>query len=571
MTPVHFQLPPMRLERWRKYTVFALLAAGMLAPPILGPIRLNMFIPHADNEMLSRYQYQDTLPAHRGGIVDAIGRPLALNADVYNVRADTLVLMREEGRRVAEKLPDLVDILEIDEQILRKKLSSGGRFVLLRRALPPSRAQDLRDLKLRGLRVEYDSKRYYPQKNTAATLLGYTNYEDVGRTGIEFVRHRHLAGKGGQDRGLRARDGTRLIRTDWSPPQDGRTITLSIDSRLQFYAYQALKQALHHHHAAAGAAVIMDAHSGKILAAASLPSFNPNNIRGGNEKNRAITDAVEPGSLAKPFIVAAALYKNETHAEEIFPTAKPHRIGGKVVKDEHIREDLSLPGIIQKSSNVGAAMLAWRVGAEHVWRLYQQLGFGGGKVLHLPGETGGHLRHYEDWRPQDFTTHAYGYGFAVSLLQLLRGYSVFATDGLLVEPQIENGGIPKQRHRVLPAAVARQVRHFMEGVTRPGGTATRAAIAGYRVAGKTGTAIKHGPNGYEAGKYRAFFVGIAPVSKPRYVVAVMIDEPSQNGYTGGAAAAPVFEKIMRRALFLNGIVPDDVDGDLSWSGEERRI
>ncbi|MGI9298680.1 MAG: peptidoglycan D,D-transpeptidase FtsI family protein [Gammaproteobacteria bacterium] len=562
MTPRNFFPSPPHLAPWRKNLFFAALAAMFLILTAGAPLRIQHFSAAAEKEAALRHGYRRQLFAHRGEIVDAAGAPLALSADVYEIRADMQMLAPDAQKRARlhTLIPQLAAVLGVSPDALRDKLSGGGRAVLLAKKLPPAAAFRLREFRekhgLRGLRLDYKSERYYPQREYAASVVGYTDYLDVGRAGVEFVHHSRLRQEDGEKRGVRGRAGGRIDGTLSRPPRDGGAITLSIDSRLQFYAYDALQKAAARHDARAGAAAVMDARSGEIVALASYPGFNPNNIRAGvNEKNHALSDAVEPGSLAKPFIVALALKNGVVDADEMFPADAPRRVGGVLLDDKHIREPVSLAGVLQKSSNIGAAMLAMRIGARPIWELYRRLGFGR-KTLRMPGEASGKLRDYRNWRTSELVTHSYGYGFSTTLLQMLAGYSVFATDGLRVSPRLEKSALPPFRERVLDAAIARRVRQMLEGATGADGTAAAAAIDGYRVAGKTGTALKFAPGGGYGSDYRAFFVGIAPASRPRYIAAVMIDEPKKNGVGGGAAAAPVFREIMRRALRLNAVAPD---------------
>ena len=558
MTPRNFSLSPLPLSAWRRH-VFCACAMLLFVILVTGALwRPGMFAESARREAALRHHYTNDLFAHRGDIVDAAGVPLAVSADVYDIRADMVALTGKQHRRerLAELTPQLAQVMGISVRQLQEKFASGGRSILLKKSLPPARAQILQRMNLFGLRIEYNSKRYYPQKEYAASVVGYTNYRDEGLAGIELARHAQLRPVDGRGGGTRARAGWRLNNTVFQPPRNGNNITLSLDSRLQFYAVEELQKAMARHRAIGGAAAVMDARTGDILAMASLPGFNPNNIRSGfDEKNKALADAVEPGSLAKPFVVALALQTGVANRRELFPTGKSAVVGGVRLDEERIKESLNMAGILKKSSNIGAALLAHRIGKERLWSAYRLLGFGTGKVLGMPGEVGGVLRPATQWRQSGLTTHAYGYGFAVTLMQLLSGYSVFANDGMQVMPRLEKR-IPPARRRVFAPTPARQVRAMLEGVVTAGGTATRAAIAGYRVAGKTGTAIKQANGAYQPGTYRAFFIGMAPASQPRYIAVVMIDEPRSNGYGGGAVAAPVFREIMRRVLLLNAVAPD---------------
>lgn len=564
MTPRYFSPPPPRPLFGRKvlfYCSLALMFAGFAAG---GVLRVSVVAERADVAAKTQQEYKREILAHRGDIVDAGGAALAMSADVYEVRADMHELNKEGRReRLQHQIPALAKILRLPEETLQQKFSGSGRAVLLRRKLPPAAAEELLQLyydrDLYGLKIERRHRRFYPQREYAASVVGWTNARGDGAAHLELASHGTLQQQNGEQRGVRSRRGKLIDRVRQSPPQNGKNITLAMDSRLQFYAYDELQKAAVRHGARAGAAAVMDVQTGEIVALASYPGFNPNNIPDRrDEKNHSLSDAVEPGSLAKPFIVALAMEEGKVKPNEIFPADKPVKVGGVLLNDKHIREPVDLAGVLQKSSNIGAAMLAMRIGRRPVWELYRDLGFGGGRVLRMPGEASGILREHDQWRASDFVTHSYGYGFSATLLQMLAGYSVFAADGLRITPRLEKSDLPPFRERILKPATARKVRAFLEGVTRPEGTAPQAAIEGYRVAGKTGTAVKPDADGgySDDNLYRAFFVGMAPASRPRYVAAVMIDEPTRNGYGGGAAAAPVFREIMRRALRLNAVLPD---------------
>ena len=568
MIPRNFDPLPPRIEPWRKYFLLAWLVALFLIIIIGGPLRVEIFSDKAQGEFALRHEYKNNILMHRGAIVDATGHLLAMSSDVYDVRADMIELIKNERWRQRHKklIPEIADILNAPSHVLTKKFSGKGRAVLLKRSLSPARAYRLKELLaqngLYGIRVDYDSKRYYPQKEYTASVVGYTNYQDQGQSGIEFVKHDQLQQKNGKVSGIRGRTGVRLDSTALLLPKDGADITLSIDTRTQFYAYEALHQAVAHHQAQAAAAAVLDLRTGNIMALASYPGFNSNNIDGEiDEKNHAISDAVEPGSLIKPFIVALALEKRLVNNSEMFPAHKPQIINGAKIKDEHIHEPVNITGVLRKSSNIGAAMLASRIGKAPIWDLYRRLGFGK-KLLNMPSEAAGKLRKHKYWRKSDWMTHSYGYGFSTTLLRMVAAYSIFATDGYLISPRLEKSSLPPYRQRILKASTALRVRAMLETVTQPGGTATAAAINGYKIAGKTGTARKYLNGKYQAKSHRAFFVGMAPASAPRYIVAVMIDEPTQNGRSGGTAAAPVFRQIMSRVLRFNAIAPDALFGDV---------
>ena len=560
--------PKQRLSEWRCAVFVWILIALLAALPGLGVLRLAHFGESLDSSILGTYHRARTLPAHRGGIRDRGGLPLAMNVDVYHAFADPKILRQKNTpAQIADLAKRAADILESDPDEIRRRMESKQGYVRLKNKIPAGVAARLAELKNgAGIGVEYDSARYYPNGAVAAHVIGFTNDEGVGKEGVEFVAQENLAESPGRAELIKIGEKPEkpIWFLDYTDARDGSDQHLSIDLRLQFFAHAALRRAVAAHGAKAASAVLMDAQSGEILAMANIPSFNPNIRTGGAaiRRNRAVTDLMEPGSTAKPFVAALALQAGLTHPNEILPTTKPIYIRPLTVRDKHIREDLTVAEVVQKSSNIGAVLLAKRAGPAALGDLYRRLGFGGGKLLRLPGEAGGKLRPHEDWRPSDFATHAYGYGFSANLLQLARSYSVFANDGVLVSPVLSPkrpGEKAKNSERILDAATARQMREIMQGVATPDGTARAAAIPGYRVAGKTGTAYKITDGEYDSKRVRAIFVGMAPASRPRFIAAVMVDEPMKNGQSGGAAAAPVFRELMTRALLTYGVAPDDWD------------
>ena len=567
MKTVYRDLPQKQAPVWRRLFFFGVLFVCFFALVLGGGYQVIYFAPQAKARLDAIYYGGRVETAHRGNIRDKDGRPLAMNADQYHAVADLHRLRQIYGAADGAPLPQakieaLADALLMTPAQVADKLASSRDFIYLKKQIPPAQAQAVRRLDIRGIYPQYKSQRFYPNAFVAAHLIGHTDYEGVGRSGVESARQNDLSAQDGNVLLLRTTDGVPLRELDYEPAVDGADLRLSLDSRLQFFAYEALEKSVIRHGAQAGAVILMDVASGGVLAIASYPSFNPNRILQMDDtlQNRAISDVVEPGSTAKPLVAALALDNGLVAEDEIFPTQKPLRVAGNlVVRDTHIREDLDLAGVIAKSSNIGAVLLARRLGEEKLWRLYDQLGFGAGKVLNMAEENTGRLSAFEGWRRSDFATHAYGYGFSVNLLQLLRAYTVFANDGVLVQPRLETASAQVALPRVLSAQTARAVRRMMEAVTTPYGTARRAAIGGYKVAGKTGTTYKWNGGAYDREKPRAFFIGMAPATSPRYLAVVMIDEPRRNGFTGGAAAAPVFQAVMRRALLLGGVPPDNLN------------
>lgn len=556
--PRYFVPPRLRISGWRLGWFFCALAAAPVVMMVAGIWRLHDLHPQLQKELKEIYEVRRVIPSHRGTITDRHGMPLAMSANLYHAAADPRLLQTANPGRLRAIADAAADVLALDADAVYQKLSGTSSFVSLKKKVPPELAERLRAMNVKGLFAHYGSSRFYPGREMAAPLLGYVNDKGYGQ-GVELKMSPRLDSEDGEMRAVRSTNGSVVEEVSFRPPKHGGAFKLAIDSRLQAAAYNAAVRALRKHGARAVSAAVMDAASGDILALASAPSFNPNNIqagdlRGGREvtKNRVIADLVECGSLAKPFVVALALDLQLAQEDEVLPTATPLRAGVLRVRDSHIREDVSVAEVLTRSSNIGAYLLARRVGEKHYHDFLRAVGFGGGRILGLRGEAGGSVRHYSKWRREDFATHAYGYGFNATLLELLRAYSVFATDGFLLQPKLAPGG-DALRRQVLSAQTARRVRKIMTGVTE--GTAKLAAVPGYQIAGKTGTAKKFINGAYSDKLKRAFFVGMAPAAKPRYVIAVMVDEPRKNGDSGGTAAAPVFSDIMRRALVINGIAP----------------
>jgi cell division protein FtsI (penicillin-binding protein 3) len=394
-----------------------------------------------------------------------------------------------------------------------------------------------------------------------AQLVGFTGVDDTGQEGVELAYQALLGGQRGSRRVIRDRLGhivedVESIRA----PQDGADLRLAIDGKIQSLAYAALKTAVERERAKAGALIALDVRTGEVLALANVPSFNPNNrarLAGEQLRNRAITDLFEPGSTLKPFTIALALETGKVAPRTIIPTA-PGRLtlAGYTIRDVHPAAALTVTQVLQKSSNVGAAKLALAMPRETMWDFYRRLGFGTVPPLPFPGAAAGRLRPYRSWRPIEQATMAYGHGISLSLIQLARAYTIFATDGELLPLTLVKSEQPAQGERVISPRTAAALRGMLEAAVQPGGTGPRARVVGWRVAGKTGTAHKQQNGGYAADKYIASFVGLAPVSAPRLIIGVMLDEPSAGQYYGGAVAAPVFAEVMQAALRLLGVPHD---------------
>ena len=544
------------LPAWRARFVAALilLAFGTLAARSawLQVVR-NDFLQQKGE---SRYSRVIELSATRGRIADRSGDMLAVSTPVKSVWA-----IPEDARLTPAQARELAGLLELDVRELNRRLASEKDFVFIRRQIPPDAAEKIAALNLPGIHQQREYRRYYPAGDVTAHMLGFTGVEDRGQEGIELAFDAQLAGKPGSRRVIKDRLG-RIVEDVESikPPQDGKDLTLALDAKVQYLAFTHLKQALAEHKAKAGGVVVLDAKTGEVLALANLPAYNPNNrvkLTGAQLRNRALTDVFEPGSTMKPFTVALALEKGRFRFDSQIQTA-PGRltIGNATISDAHPHGLLTVAQVIQKSSNVGAAKIAGAFAPEEMWQMFDALGFGQPMKLGFPGEVGGRLRPFKTWRPIEQATMSYGHGISVTLMQLARAYLAFARDGDVIPLSLTRLESPPLAGKsIFSAQTAREVRAMLEMAVLPGGTAPKAQIPGYRVAGKTGTAHKL-EGGQYADRYVAAFVGFAPVSEPRLVVAVMIDEPGNGKYYGGEVAAPVFAQVMAGSLRTLGVAPD---------------
>jgi cell division protein FtsI (penicillin-binding protein 3) len=542
---------------WRARVVLGLLAAafGLLAGRAVYLQGWNNDFLRAKGE--SRYSRSLELPASRGRVLDRNGEALAVSTPVKSIWA-----IPEDATLSAQQLEALAQALELPRGELRKRVGDTARdFVYLKRQVPPEVADRIAAMKLPGVYQSREYRRYYPAGETAAHVVGFTDVDEVGQEGIELAFQDALAGRAGSRRVIKDRLG-QIVEDVESvrPARDGSDVVLAIDARIQSLAYTELKRAVEAHRAKGGGIVVLDVGTGEVLALANLPSYNPNNrarLTGEQVRNRAVTDAFEPGSTLKPFTVAAALEAGRVAPTTTIQTAPGSlTIGPATIRDAHPVGALTVEQVIQKSSNVGAAKIALALPAEHIWGLFDGIGLGAAPRLGFPGEAVGKVRPFKTWRPIEQATMSYGHGISVSLVQLARAYTVFARDGELAPLSLVKVDNPPAGKPLLSQKTAVAVRHMLELAVEPGGTAPRARIMGYRVAGKTGTAHKQENGGYALDKYHSSFVGFAPASRPRLVVAVMIDEPGAGQYYGGQVAAPVFSQVMAGALRLLGVAPD---------------
>jgi len=559
MKAIKFSKSPLLSERlppWRQRLVLVLLLGAFVA--LIGR---SLYLQGFNNEFLgdkgrARFERVIDISATRGRITDRNGDVLAVSTPVRSIWA-----IPEDAQLAPAQARSLATLLDIDVREVTRKLASEREFVYVKRQLPPELADRVTALKLPGIHQKDEYRRYYPAGEVAAHMLGFTGIEDAGQEGIELAFNSELSGKPGSRRVIKDRRGNVVEDVESiHPPMEGRDIVLALDSKLQYLAYSHLKQALEEHRAKAGGVVVLDARSGEILALANLPTYNPNNrvrLSGAQLRNRALTDSFEPGSTMKPFTAALALEKGKVRFDTPIQTAPGKMtIGTATIHDAHMHGVLTVAQVIQKSSNVGAAKLALSMKPEEMWTMFDSLGFGAPLKLGFPGEVGGRLRPAKTWRPIEQATMAYGHGISVTLIQLARAYQAFARDGDLLPLSLARLDTPPQNGKqVFSAQTAREVRAMLEMAVLPGGTAPKAQISGYRVAGKTGTAHKIEGGSY-ANKYVASFVGFAPVSDPRLIIAVMIDEPSNGKYYGGDVAAPVFAQVMAGSLRTLGVAPD---------------
>ncbi len=559
MRPVGFSTSPnlvLRLPMWRsRLMLFLLFFVFMLllirAFWIQGPG--NAFY---EAKGVRGTQRELELPASRGKILDRNGQVIATSLEAKSVIAYNDTVPDDLS---AEKVKSLANLLQISESELRKKLKEERKQVFLKRQVDPSVAQQIKQLEIPGIGLNNEYRRFYPEGEAMAHVVGFTNVNDKGQEGMELSREKELAGHPGQRRVVVDRLG-RVVEemAILQLPQNGKDLNLSIDSKIQFLAYNAVKNAVEQHHAKAGGAVVLDTQTGEILALANYPSYNPNDrkyLTGEQLRNRVLTDTFEPGSTMKPFTVSLSLEKGQVQPNTQMVIGAKYLIGPKPITDTHPYGTLTVAQIIQKSSNIGTAKLAMNTSPQEMWDLYTAAGFGQAPKIGFPGAVSGTLHPYKKWVPSDQARIAFGYGVSASLFQVARAYTIFARDGELVPLTIERSPEFKPGTPVISAKTAIEMRSMLETVTEPGGTAIKAQAEGFRVGGKTGTAHKLVGKGY-GNKYRAYFAGLAPISAPRIVVAVMIDEPTGGSHYGGDVAAPVFSTIVSETLHTLNVLPD---------------
>ncbi|MGQ3003954.1 MAG: peptidoglycan D,D-transpeptidase FtsI family protein [Hydrogenophaga sp.] len=557
---INYSASPLLASRtpvWRSKFIVAALAvafAGLAGRAAYVQVFGNDFFQRQGEVRFARTL---ELPANRGRVLDRNGLILA-----SSVVAQSIWAIPEDVDRAEPKLRQLAKLLEMPLADLRKRLADDDKtFVWIKRQVDDPVAKEIAALGIKGIYQRREYKRQYPEGEAAAHVVGFTNVEDIGQEGVELAFNQQLAGKSGSRRVIKDRLG-RVVEDvrDVVPPVDGPDLQLSIDSKVQYFAYQKLKDAVLAHKAHAGSVIVLDTVSGEVLALANYPSYNPNrrqNLTGEQLRNRVLTDSFEPGSTMKPFIAALALEKGLVTPNTPIHTA-PGRItiGGSTISDSHPNDVLTVSQVIQKSSNVGTVKMAMQMSPREMWETYAQAGFGQKPQVPFPGAVTGRLRPYKTWRPIEQATMSYGYGLSASLFQLAQAYTIFARDGELIPLTLQKSDTQTAGVRVFSAKNSIAVRQMLGLAAGPGGTGSRAQTMGYSVGGKSGTAHKQEGKGYAEKKYRSWFVGLAPVEAPRIVVAVMIDEPSNGQYFGGLVAAPVFSETVQQTLRILGVQPD---------------
>ncbi len=500
------------------------------------------------------------LQAGRGKIKDRNGEILAVNSPVRTVWANPKALEISSKQK-----RELAKILKIKTKAFDKRVANKKReFVYIKRRISPDLAKQVKALGIKGVHLRNEFKRFYPAGDVISHVVGFTNVDGKGQEGIELIQDQALAGLLGKRRVIKDRKGHIVEELEVvAEPRSGQDLILSLDHRIQYYAFRELAKAVTKFKAKAASAVVLDAKTGEVLAMVNLPTYNPNNPRNirGKTRNRAITDMYEPGSTMKPIAAAAAMeFGGYLPSTRVDTSPGYMKIGPATIHDAHPHDVLTVAEVVKKSSNVGSAKIALSLEKEKLWNTFNQLGFGARTKVGFPGEARGKVRDYHTWRPIEQATMSYGHGISVTLLQMAQAYTVFANDGKLMPVSLMKREKQPEGKRVFSAKVANDVKDMLELVVQPGGTGLKAQVAGYRVGGKTGTAHKLGPKGYEEDKYVGSFVGLAPASNPRYIMAVMIDEPTSGEYYGGTVAAPVFSAVMSEALRLMS-VPHDAPND----------
>ncbi|MGB8856266.1 MAG: penicillin-binding protein 2 [Burkholderiales bacterium] len=547
----------LRLEGWRARVVMFGLMGLFLVLSGRAFFLQGMKRDFLQQKGEARYSRVIELPANRGMVKDRNGELLAISTPVESIWASP-----DDVEASAQQIEKLARLMSMTRGELNKKLQNDDKnFVYLKRQLPKEDATKIMALQIPGIFQTREYRRYYPLGAETSHLLGFTGVEDNGQEGVELAHQKLLSGKSGSRRVIKDRKGQIIEDVETiKAPQPGQDLTLSIDERIQHAAHKELKNAVIKNKAKAGAIVVLDAKTGEVLALANLPDFNPNNrekLTAAQSRNRVMTDTFEPGSTMKPFTAAAAIETGKFSPGTYIETSGGSMtIGPATIHDAHKEGRLTVEQVIQKSSNVGSAKMALALPAEYLWNVFNHAGFGNLPKSGFPGEVSGRLRPFKTWRPIEQATMSYGHGITVSLLQLARAYTVFANGGEILPVTLLKAESSPAGERVFSAKTTSAVNKMLEMATQAGGTGIKAQVPGYRVAGKTGTTHKLEDGVYSPDKFVSSFVGFAPASNPRLIIAVMIDEPNGGEYFGGIVAAPVFSAVMGDSLRHMGIAQD---------------
>ncbi len=539
---------------------FVIMALSLVARAVQLQVFNKEFLNRqADN----RHLRTEKISAHRGSITDRNGEPLAISTPVDSIWANP-----KELAAAVDRLPQLGAALDLDAEMLMRRVTSSldKEFLYLKRHLSPDRAHAVMALKLPGINIIREYRRYYPAGEVAGHLIGFTNVDDEGQEGLELAFNHWLGGEAGLKRVLKDRLGRSVENVESiKPPRHGKDLRTSIDLRLQYLAYRTLKAAIQRHRAASGSIVILDIATGEVLAMVNQPTYNPNDraqYAAERYRNRAITDIFEPGSSLKPLIIAAALESGRYRSTSMVDTAPGFVVvGPKRIEDPRNLGRVNLTTVLSRSSNVGATKIAMSLKSDQLWQTMTRFGLGELTTSGFPGESAGLLTHFNDWRQISQATLGYGYGVSVTPLQLAQAYAVIGSGGIMHPVSLTALDAPNHGERMISHGTAEAIRSMLEEVVRPGGTGNNASIPGYRVAGKTGTAWKFATGGYSQDKYFSIFAGLVPASEPRLAAVVVIDEPSGHLYYGSDVAAPVFAEVMSESLRLLAIPPDALHGD----------
>ena len=549
-----------RTPVWRsKFSVGALALGfvGLGARAAYIQVFNNDFFQHQGEV---RYNRTLELPANRGRILDRNGLILASSVPAPSIWAIPEDVSLEDGER-----KQLAKLLGIPEAELAKKLADEDKsFVWLKRQIDPDNAKKIAELNFKGIYQRTEYRRQYPEGEAAAHVVGFTNVEDNGQEGVELLFNSALLGRAGSRHVIKDRLGHAVEQVgETVQPEAGKDVQLSIDTKVQFFAYQKLRDAVLANRAQAGSIVVLDALTGEVLALANYPSYDPEkrvNLSGAQLRNRALTDTFEPGSVMKPFTIGLALNTGRVKTSTVIDTSPGSvTITGATIRDAHPHGALTVEQVIQVSSNVGTTKIAMQMPATEMWETFSSAGFGQKPQIEFPGAVSGRLRPGKTWRPIEQATASYGYGLSASLFQMVRSYTVFSHDGQIIPATLLKNSTQPAGVPVFTADTAAKVRKMLQMAAGPGGTGPKAQTAGYSVGGKSGTAYKQVGKGYGSDgnrKYRSWFVGMAPIDQPRIVVGVMLDEPSAGKYFGGDVAAPVFSEAVQQTLRVMGVQPD---------------